>query len=237
MRAGNSETVNKSFKHLDTITALFVTVLLISNVTSTKIVDLGPFTFDGGTILFPLSYIFGDILTEVYGYSRSRKVIWLGFVSAMLMSVTFILVGVLPPAADWHYQTAYEQILGLTPRIVAASLVAYLVGEFSNSFILAKLKLLTHGRWLWTRTIGSTLIGQIIDTALFIAIAFTGVVPGGLLLTLIVSNYLFKCGVEILFTPVTYWVTGWLKQQEREDHYDSDTDFNPFHFSSVVRGQ
>ncbi len=237
MRAGNSETVNKSFKHLDTITALFVTVLLISNVTSTKIVDLGPFTFDGGTILFPLSYIFGDILTEVYGYSRSRKVIWLGFVSAMLMSVTFILVGVLPPAADWHYQTAYDQILGLTPRIVAASLVAYLVGEFSNSFILAKLKLLTHGRWLWTRTIGSTLIGQIVDTALFIAIAFTGVVPSGLLLTLIVSNYLFKCGVEILFTPVTYWVTGWLKQQEREDHYDSDTDFNPFHFSSVVRGQ
>jgi uncharacterized integral membrane protein (TIGR00697 family) len=237
MRAGNSETVNKSFKHLDTITALFVTVLLISNVTSTKIVDLGPFTFDGGTILFPLSYIFGDILTEVYGYSRSRKVIWLGFVSAMLMSVTFILVGVLPPAADWHYQTAYEQILGLTPRIVVASLVAYLVGEFSNSFILAKLKLLTHGRWLWTRTIASTLIGQIVDTALFIAIAFTGVVPSGLLLTLIVSNYLFKCGVEILFTPVTYWVTGWLKQQEREDHYDSDTDFNPFHFSSVVRGQ
>ncbi len=237
MRAGNSETVNKSFKHLDTITALFVTVLLISNVTSTKIVDLGPFTFDGGTILFPLSYIFGDILTEVYGYSRSRKVIWLGFVSAMLMSVTFILVGVLPPAADWHYQTAYDQILGLTPRIVVASLVAYLVGEFSNSFILAKLKLLTHGRWLWTRTIGSTLIGQIVDTALFIAIAFTGVVPSGLLLTLIVSNYLFKCGVEILFTPVTYWVTGWLKQQEREDHYDSDTDFNPFHFSSVVRGQ
>jgi hypothetical protein len=237
MRAGNSETVNKSFKHLDTITALFVTVLLISNVTSTKIVDLGPFTFDGGTILFPLSYIFGDILTEVYGYSRSRKVIWLGFVSAMLMSVTFILVGVLPPAADWHYQTAYDQILGLTPRIVVASLVAYLVGEFSNSFILAKLKLLTHGRWLWTRTIASTLIGQIVDTALFIAIAFTGVVPSGLLLTLIVSNYLFKCGVEILFTPVTYWVTGWLKQQEREDHYDSDTDFNPFHFSSVVRGQ
>ncbi len=237
MRAGNSETVNKSFKHLDTIAALFVTVLLISNVTSTKIVDLGPFTFDGGTILFPLSYIFGDILTEVYGYSRSRKVIWLGFVSAMLMSVTFILVGVLPPAADWHYQTAYDQILGLTPRIVVASLVAYLVGEFSNSFILAKLKLLTHGRWLWTRTIASTLIGQIVDTALFIAIAFTGVVPSGLLLTLIVSNYLFKCGVEILFTPVTYWVTGWLKQQEREDHYDSDTDFNPFHFSSVVRGQ
>lgn len=225
--------MGKSFKHLDTITALFVTVLLLSNVTSTKIVDLGPFTFDGGTILFPLSYIFGDILTEVYGYSRSRKVIWLGFVSALLMSVTFMIVGVLPPAADWPHQNAYNQILGLTPRIVAASLVAYFVGEFCNSFILAKLKILTHGRWLWARTIGSTLLGQIVDTVLFILIAFTGVVPNGLLLTLIVSNYLFKCGVEILFTPVTYWMTGWLKQQEREDHYDIDTDFNPFHFSRL----
>lgn len=225
--------MGKSFKHLDTITALFVTVLLLSNVTSTKIVDLGPFTFDGGTILFPLSYIFGDILTEVYGYSRSRKVIWLGFVSALLMSVTFIIVGVLPPAADWPHQNAYNQILGLTPRIVAASLVAYFVGEFCNSFILAKLKILTHGRWLWARTIGSTLIAQMVDTALFILIAFTGVVPNGLLLTLIVSNYLFKCGVEILFTPVTYWMTGWLKQQEREDHYDIDTDFNPFHLSRL----
>lgn len=225
--------MGKSFKHLDTITALFVTVLLLSNVTSTKIVDLGPFTFDGGTILFPLSYIFGDILTEVYGYSRSRKVIWLGFVSALLMSVTFWIVGVLPPAADWPHQNAYNQILGLTPRIVAASLVAYFVGEFCNSFILAKLKILTHGRWLWARTIASTLIAQIVDTALFILIAFTGVVPNGLLLTLIVSNYLFKCGIEILFTPVTYWLTGWLKQQEKEDHYDIDTDFNPFHFSRL----
>lgn len=225
--------MGKSYKHLDTITALFVTVLLLSNVTSTKIVDLGPFTFDGGTILFPLSYIFGDILTEVYGYSRSRKVIWLGFVSALLMSVTFIIVGVLPPAADWPHQNAYNQILGLTPRIVAASLVAYFVGEFFNSFILAKLKILTHGRYLWSRTIGSTLIAQMVDTALFVLIAFTGVVPNGLLLTLIVSNYLFKCGVEILFTPVTYWMTGWLKQQEREDHYDIDTDFNPFHFSRL----
>ncbi len=223
-------TMDKSFKHIDTITTLFVTILLISDVTSTKIVALGPFTFDGGTILFPLSYIFADILTEVYGYSRSRKVIWLGFISALVMSVTFIFVGALPPASDWHYQTAYEQILGLTPRIVAASLVAYFVGEFANSFTLAKLKLLTHGRLLWTRTIGSTLIGQIVDTALFISIAFTGAVPNGLLLTIFGSNYLFKCGVEILFTPVTYWLVGWLKQQEREDYYDIDTDFNPFHF-------
>jgi len=231
--AMNLETglVAKSFKHLDTITALFVAVLLISNVTSTKILNLGVLTFDGGTLLFPLSYIFGDILTEVYGYSRSRKVIWLGFISALLMSVCLIVVGVLPAAQDWPYQDAYNRILGLTPRIVAASLVAYFAGEFSNSFILAKLKIFTRGRWLWSRTVSSTLVGQVIDTALFILIAFTGVVSNNLLLTLIVSNYLFKCGVEILFTPVTYWVTGWLKQQEREDYYDTNTNFNPFHLS------
>lgn len=222
----------KAYKHLDTITALFVTVLLISNVTSTKILELGPFTFDGGTILFPLSYIFGDILTEVYGYGRSRKVIWLGFLSALLMSLTFIIVGALPPAPDWEYQEAYQSILGLTPRIVVASLIAYFAGEFSNSFILAKLKVLTRGRWLWTRTIGSTLVGQVVDTALFILIAFLGVFPNSLLMPLIVSNYVFKCGVEILFTPITYWVTGWLKQEEREDYYDTDTNFNPFRLTS-----
>jgi queuosine precursor transporter len=222
----------KSYQHLDTITVLFVSVLLISNVTSTKILVLGPFTFDGGTLLFPLSYIFGDILTEVYGYSRSRKVIWLGFIAAFLMAITFITVGALPPAPEWTYQTAYEQILGFTPRIVFASLIAYIMGEFANSFILAKLKVLTQGKWLWMRTIGSTLIGQVIDTALFILIAFTGVVPTGLLFTLIVSNYLFKCGVEILFTPLTYWLTGWLKRQENEDFYDVNTNFNPFHLRS-----
>jgi uncharacterized integral membrane protein (TIGR00697 family) len=227
--------VNKSFKHLDTITALFVTVLLISNVASTKIVAFGPFTFDGGTILFPLSYIFGDILTEVYGYARSRKVIWIGFIAALLMSLTFIVVGALPPAADWPNQDAYDKILGLTPRIVVASLIAYFAGEFSNSFTLAKLKLITNGQRLWLRTIGSTLIGQVVDTALFILIAFTGVVPNSLLWTLIISNYLFKCGVEILFTPVTYAVTGWLKQQEREDYYDRNTDFNPFRLTGAGR--
>jgi queuosine precursor transporter len=227
--------VNKSFKHLDTITALFVTVLLISNVASTKIVAFGPLTFDGGTILFPLSYIFGDILTEVYGYARSRKVIWIGFAAALLMSITFIIVGALPSAADWPNQEAYDKILGLTPRIVMASLIAYFAGEFSNSFTLAKLKLITNGQQLWLRTISSTLIGQIVDTALFILIAFTGVVPNSLLWTLIVSNYLFKCGVEVLFTPITYWITGWLKQQEREDYYDHHTNFNPFRFSSTSR--
>lgn len=225
--------MSKSYKHLDAIATLFVTVLLISNITSTKIVSLGWFTFDGGTLIFPLSYIFGDILTEVYGYSRSRKVIWLGFFCAFLMALTFNLVGALPPAADWKYQEAYNQILGATPRIVAASLTAYWVGEFSNSFILAKLKILTCGKWLWTRTIGSTLVGQVLDTAIFILIAFLGVFSNSILWALIASNYLFKCGIEILFTPVTYWVTDWLKRQEQEDYYDTNTNFNPFRFSKT----
>jgi queuosine precursor transporter len=220
--------MSKSYKHLDAIATLFVTVLLISNITSTKIVSLGWFTFDGGTLIFPLSYIFGDILTEVYGYSCSRKVIWLGFFCAFLMALTFSLVGALPPAADWKYQAAYNQILGATPRIVAASLIAYWIGEFSNSFILAKLKILTRGKWLWTRTISSTLVGQVLDTTIFILIAFIGVVPNHILWLLIASNYLFKCGIEILFTPVTYWITGWLKRQEQEDYYDNNTNFNPF---------
>jgi queuosine precursor transporter len=220
--------MSKSYQHLDSITALFVAVLLISNIASTKIVNFGWFTFDGGTLLFPLSYIFGDVLTEVYGYQRSRKVIWLGFCSALLMSLTLIIVGALPPAADWQYQTAYEQILGLAPRIVIASLIAYFVGEFSNSWILAKLKIFTRGKWLWSRTIASTLVGQLLDTGIFILISFTGVVSNSLLLTLIVSNYLFKCGVEILFTPATYVLTSWLKRQEQEDFYDVNTDFNPF---------
>ncbi|MEB3357386.1 MAG: queuosine precursor transporter [Synechococcales bacterium] len=227
--------MSRAFKHLDTITALFVAVLLISNIASTKIVDFGPFTFDGGTLLFPLSYIFGDILTEVYGYARSRKVIWLGFLSAFILSITLIIVGALPPAADWKFQTAYEQILGLTPRIVTGSLIAYFAGGFSNSFTLAKLKLLTQGRQLWLRTIGSTLIGQLVDTALFVVIAFAGILPGSLLVTIVLSNYLFKCGVEILFTPITYWVTGWLKQQEQEDFYDVNTNFNPFRATQIHR--
>jgi len=223
--------MSKPLKHLDSITALFVAVLLISNIASTKILNLGPLTFDGGTLLFPLSYIFGDILTEVYGYGRSRKVIWLGFMAAAVMSVTLAIVGALPPAADWPNQTAYEAILGQTPRIVVASLIAYFAGEFSNSVILAKLKVVTEGRQLWLRTISSTLLGQLLDTALFVLIAFTGTVPTGVLLAIAVSNYLFKCGVEILFTPITYWITGWLKQQEHEDYYDRETDFNPFRLS------
>jgi len=208
--------------------ALFVAVLLISNVASSKIMDLGPFTFDGGTILFPLSYIFGDILTEVYGYRRSRRVIWTGFFCAGLMALVFYLVGELPPAAGWEGQAAYETILGVTPRIVLGSLIAYFAGEFSNSYTLAKMKLLTRGRWLWTRTIGSTLVGEGVDTLLFVMIAFAGLLPPSLLISVIISNYVFKCGTEILATPITYQVVAFLKQAEQEDYYDYGTDFNPF---------
>lgn len=218
----------KHFKYLDIITVFFVAVLIISNIASSKITKLGPFSFDAGTILFPLSYIFGDILTEVYGYARARRVIWLGFGATLLMGVVFIIVGKLPPAPDWTFQNDYMNILGLTPRIVAASLIAFFAGSFSNSFVLAKAKILTKGRYLWIRTIGSTLVGEGIDTLLFVAIAFLGVFPASLFWTLVISNYIFKVLVEIAFTPITYKIVGALKKTEHEDYYDAKTNFNPF---------
>ncbi|HNS51119.1 MAG TPA: queuosine precursor transporter [Anaerolineae bacterium] len=218
----------RSYRHFDLVMALFVAVVLISNVASTKFVKLGPFSFDGGTILFPISYIFGDILTEVYGYRRSRRVIWTGFGCAALMAGVFALVGALPAAEGWENQAAYQAILGSTPRIVLGSLVAYFAGEFSNSYVLAKMKIWTKGRWLWTRTIASTLVGEGVDSVLFVLIAFAGAIPWSLLWVTVASNYLFKCGMEALMTPVTYWVTGALKRSEKEDVYDVGTDFNPF---------
>jgi len=218
----------KNYKHLGTIGTLFVAVLLISEIASTKIVDFGMFTFDGGTLLFPLSYIFGDILTEVYGYKRARNTIWLGFICIFMMSAVLMIVGVLPAAPDWGNQAAYDAILGLTPRIVLASLLAFTLGSFSNSFILSRMKLLTKGKMLWTRTIGSTVVGELVDSAVFILVAFYGILPNALLLTLIISNYVFKTLVEVAFTPLTYKAVSLLKKSEHEDYYDSDTNFNPF---------
>lgn len=218
----------KNFKYLDIITVFFVMALLVSNIASTKIARVGFMALDGGTLLFPLIYIFGDILTEVYGYKRSRKVIWLGFGSCILMSAVFGIVGLLPAASGWDNQDAYMKILGQTPRIVLASLIAYFVGEFSNSFILAKMKILTKGKWLWTRTIGSTLVGELFDSLIFVLIAFTGVVSRELLIELIVFNYLFKTSVEVVFTPLTYLIVNNLKRKEHEDYYDRKTNFNPF---------
>ncbi len=221
---------SRELRFYTTITGLFVAVLLISNIASAKILLLGPFTFDGGTILFPLSYIFGDILTEVYGFRRARKVIWVGFGSALLMSIVFFVVGMLPSDPSWAGQASYDAILGFVPRIVLASLIAYFAGEFTNSFVLAKMKIMSKGKYLYQRTIGSTVAGQVVDTVVFSTIAFLGVLPTDVFVALVVSNYVFKVGVEVLFTPITYAVVGFLKKSEGIDHYDYRTDFSPFRF-------
>src|SRR5512141_2230769 len=232
---------NKNYRYFDIILGLFVAVLIISNIASSaKIVDWGfsligiRLAFDAGTILFPISYIFGDILTEVYGYKRSRRVIWMGFFSLALAAFVFWIVGLLPGESTWQSyagDNAYQSILGgmSSGGIVLASLAAYWLGEFSNSFVLAKMKLLTNGRWLWTRTIGSTIIGELVDTVIFVVVAsMFGVFPWSLFFTLTVANYIFKVGMEALMTPVTYAVVTMLKRTEHEDVYDRDTNFNPF---------
>ena len=196
------------------IVVAFVTVLLISNIVSTKVTDLGWFVFDAGTLLFPLSYIFGDIITEVYGFKRARFVIWLGFGAALLMSLVIMLVGVLPPAADWPFQEAYQSILGLTPRIVLASLIAYLAGEFSNSKLLIKIREYTKGEYMWMRFLGSTVIGQGFDTVIFVLVAFLGVFPTEVLVAIILSNYMFKLGIEVVLMPVTYRIVNYIKTRE-----------------------
>ena len=221
----------KEFKYITTVAMIFVSVLLISNVASSKIVALGPFDFDGGTLLFPLSYIFGDILTEVYGYKRSRRIIWLGFAMNILMALVFIAVVALPPAAEFSNHEAFKAVLGWTPRIVLGSVIAYAAGEFSNSYILAKMKVWMEGKMLWARTIGSTIVGQGIDTILFCLIAFYGALPNDLLIAIIISNYIFKVAIEVAFTPITYAIVGFLKKNEGVDVYDRDTNFNPFKLS------
>ena len=223
----------RGLRYYDLIAGLFVAVLLISNIAATKLVGFREFPFDGGTFLFPLSYIFGDILTEVYGFARARRVIWLGFAANILAALTFAVVSALPPASIWPNQEAFVTILGFVPRIVFASLVAYLCGEFTNSVILAKLKIRMQGKKLWTRTIGSTLVGEAIDTVLFVMIAFVGIVPARELWLMIVFNYVFKCAVEIVLTPVTYAVVGFLKRREQVDVYDTDTRFTPFAFADA----
>lgn len=258
--------MRRSYRFYDIVMALFVTVLLLSNIASAaKLIDLKtsilglPLAFDGGTLLFPLSYIFGDVLTEVYGYARGRKVIWVGFACALLMAVTFSLLAQLPGDAAWGAfvyegmattvpslpapenaaafgQAAYNAILGgvSSGAIIAASLIAYFAGEFSNSYVLARMKVWTGGRWLWARTIGSTLVGEGIDTVIFVlAAAALGVFPWALVLSLIVANYIFKVGIEVGFTPITYAIVNTLKRLENEDYYDRNTDFNPFHLAGV----
>ena len=221
----------KSYRYLDLITAAFVAVLIISNVAATKVVVLGPFTFDGGTLLFPLAYIFGDVLTEVYGYARSRRVIWTGFALLALASLTFSAVAALPALADPEvapFARAFDLLFGLVPRIVLGSLLAYWAGEFTNSYVLARMKVLSRGRFFGARALGSTLVGQAVDTGLFLLVAFAGVYPSYVLGLMFASNYVFKVGVEVVFLPLTYAVVGALKRAENEDHFDTHTDFNPF---------
>jgi queuosine precursor transporter len=238
-RLNNQTKTVRVYKYFDLVMALFVTVLIVSNVASSaKIVDWGvslfglPLAFDAGTILFPISYIFGDVLTEVYGFKRSRRVIWTGFGCLALTAVVLTLVRIMPGEATWMEmtgQTAYNNILGgiSTGGLVVASLAAFLAGAFTNSVILARLKVATKGRWLWLRTISSTLVGEGVDSVIFIAVAcLFGVFPWSLFFTLIVANYIFKCLIEALMTPVTYWVVAKLKHAEKEDFYDENTRFS-----------
>ncbi len=226
----------RSYRYYTIITAIFVTCLIISNIIAVKIAAFGPLFLPVAVVVFPISYIFGDVLTEVYGYARARQTIWIGFGCNLLAVVAIWVGGLIPPAPFWNAtvyaspdaaQQAYQAILGFTPRLLAASFVAYLAGEFLNSFVLAKLKIATNGKYLWLRTIGSTLVGQLADSGIFILAAFVGVLPNEALPSLIITQWLFKSAYEAAVTPLTYVVVNFLKRAENEDYYDRDTNFNP----------
>lgn len=209
------------------IVALYVTSLITANTVATKVLEIGPWVTDAGLITFPIAYIVGDVLTEVYGYASARRVIWLGFICNLIAVGTFQLAGILPAESTWQNQGAYDAIFGSTPRLLLASFCAYLVGEFANAFVLARMKVLTDGRWLWSRTIGSTIVGQGLDSVIFVLIAFGGVFPTGVLQDMVVTNWILKTAYETVMTPVTYLVVNKLKQAEGIDAYDRDTDFSP----------
>lgn len=229
-------TPQRSYRYYEFVMAAFVTVLICSNLIGpAKIAQmdlplLGVVTFGAGVLFFPISYVFGDVLTEVYGYARARRVIWAGFAGLGFASLMTTIVVALPPAPFWSHQGAYEIAFGNTPRIVAASMLAYFCGEFVNSYVLARMKLATQGRWLWTRTIGSTIAGEAVDSALFYPLAFygAGIIPDDRLPLVMAAQFLTKVGVEVIFTPLTYRIVNFLKKAEMEDYYDSDTNFSPF---------
>ncbi len=230
----------RSFRYFDLVMVAFVTVLVCSNLIGpAKIAQidaplLGVLTFGAGVLFFPISYVFGDILTEVYGYARSRRVIWAGFAALAFASIMAWVIVQLPPAPFWHNQPAYEVAFGSTWRIALASLIAFVCGEFVNSYVLAKMKIWTEGRRLWARTIGSTIFGEGVDSMLFYPLAFygTGIIPDDKLPLVMTAQFFTKVGVEIVFTPVTYKIVAWLKAAEHEDYYDRQTDFNPFKLSA-----
>ncbi len=223
---------NRTYKYYDFVMAAFVVVLICSNLIGpAKIVQIhGLPAFGAGLLFFPISYVFGDVLTEVYGYARARRVIWAGFAGLFFASFMASVVVALPPAPFWKNQEAYEIAFGTTWRIALASMFAYFCGEFANSYVLAKMKIMTSGRWLWTRTIGSTIVGEAVDSALFYPLAFynAGLMPNEILPAIMVAQFVGKVGVEVVFTPVTYKIVGFLKRAEQEDYYDRDTDFTPF---------
>jgi hypothetical protein len=231
----------RSYKYLDALTTAFVVILLVSNLIAQKVCligpvsvgrwSIGPFAVSGAILLFPITYIFGDVFTEVYGYAASRRAIWLGFFGTSLLYVIGAIVIALPPAPGWQNEQAFSTVFGFIPRILAASLVAFWAGEFANSYTMARLKLFTDGRKLWTRTIGSTVVGQAVDTILVIALTFGGIYPVHILLNIMVTGYALKVGYEVIATPLTYLVINWLKRAEQSDAFDRHESFNPFSFA------
>lgn len=217
-----------TWRYYDVAVALFVASLLTANIIAVKLIQIGPLILPAGVVIFPVSYILGDVLTEVYGYRYARRAIWLGFMGNLVAVVAIYLAGILPSPVFWQAQPAFDRILGFTPRLLLASFVAYLLGEFANSTVLAKMKIWTQGRHLWARTIGSTIVGQALDSLIFILIAFGGTMAGPALVTAVLSQWVFKSAYEALATPLTYVVVNKLKQVEGVDAYDTNTNFNPF---------
>jgi uncharacterized integral membrane protein (TIGR00697 family) len=220
----------RQFRYLDVLITAFVVILLVSNLVAQKIIRIGPVSFSGALLLFPITYIFGDIFTEVYGYAASRRAIWLGFCGTALMWSVGALIIALPADPDFHDQKAFITVFSILPRLLVASLIAFWAGEFANSYTMARLKLLTRGRWLWTRTVSSTIIGQAVDTTIVVILTFAGNYPAATLAKIILTSYCLKVAYEILATPLTYLVVNFLKRAENSDPYDAHTNFNPFTF-------
>ncbi len=218
----------RAFRFFDLLLAIFVVVLLISNLVGQKICAFGPFRISGAQLLFPITYIFGDVFTEVYGYAASRRAIWIGFLASGLLAIMGVITVALPPAPDWPNQAAFATVFNFIPRLVVASLIAFWCGEFANSYVMAKMKIMTRGRHLWTRTVGSTVVGQAVDTVVLMVLAFGGTLNAKLIVTLILSGYLGKVLYEVLATPLTYLVVNFLKRREGIDPLDEGTSFNPF---------
>jgi queuosine precursor transporter len=233
--------VTSRYKYLDALTTAFVVILLVSNLVAQKICVIGPlplgkwafgpFDVSGAVLLFPITYIFGDVFTEVYGFAASRRAIWLGFFGTALLYLIGSIVIALPAAPGWQNQQAFTTVFGFIPRILIASLIAFWAGEFANSYTMARLKLLTNGRALWTRTIGSTVVGQAVDTVLVITLTFGGIYPVRTLVNIVITGYGLKVGYEVLATPITYLVVNWLKRAEHSDPFDRHESFNPFSFA------